>query len=192
MDTKELIVRVQTSTYERDRVMEELYRHPKLKANARKFVLSNGGTKDDAETVFCDAIINFIKNCHKRDFEIRTNIENYFFGVTKNLWYKTIRQRKHTKNIDEISEGSDLDSPEILLIAAERKEHLDQILQKLEEKCRKVLTLWARSMKMEAIAKVMNYSSPEVVRKKKHFCLKKLIGLVHAHPQLMDSLKKRI
>jgi RNA polymerase sigma factor (sigma-70 family) len=172
--------------------MEELYKHPNLKANTQKFILANGGNRDDAETVFCDTIINFVKNCYKNGFEIRTNVENYFFGLTKNLWYKTIRQRKTTSGLEDISQDPESDSPEIVLINNERKQNLEVILMKLEEKCRMVLMLWARNMKMEAIAKKMHYSSAEVVRKKKHFCLKKLVELVNAHPDLLDSLKKQV
>jgi DNA-directed RNA polymerase specialized sigma subunit len=75
------------------------------------------------------------------------------------------------------------------LIGFERRQNLEVVLQQIDDKCRQVLTLWAKDMKMQAIAKVLNYSSAEVVRKKKHFCLKKLIELVNLHPELIDTLK---
>jgi RNA polymerase sigma factor (sigma-70 family) len=194
MNPQDLIDRVRSSIPERDRVMEELFRNDRLKTNTRKFVMGNGGAADDAETILCDAIINFIKNCYKDGFEIRSTIENYFFGVTKNLWFRTIRERKSTSSLEEIPEPperTENTSPEILLIDLERRQNLEVILQKIDEKCRQVLTMWAQDMKMQAIARNLNYSSPEVVRKKKHFCLKKLIELVNAHPGFIDSLKKQ-
>ncbi len=190
MNSQELIERVRSSLHERNKVMEELFLNQRLKAVSHKFVLSNGGTPDDAETILCDTIVNFVKNCYKEGFEIRSTIENYFFGVTKNLWFRTIRERKHSSGL-EVPERPEDDSPEVLLIDMERRHNLELILQKLDEKCREVLMMWARDMKMQAIAKVLNYNSPEVVRKKKHFCLKKLIELANKHPELLDSLNQK-
>lgn len=169
--------------------MTELYANPKLRSNTERFILSNSGTIDDAQTIFCDAIVNFIKNCYKDQFIIHSSLENYFFGVTKNLWFKTIRQRKSTTDLEQVPEEPGEDDPELLLITAEQKQLLGKILGKIDEKCRKVLTLWARDMKMKTIAQKLSYNSPEVVRKKKHFCLKKLIEVVHQHPELIDTLK---
>ncbi len=176
--------------HERNKVMEELFLNDRLKAISHKFVLNNGGTPDDAETILCDTIVNFVKNCYKEGFAIRSTVENYFFGVTKNLWFRTIRERRHSSGL-EVPEGSEENSPEVLLIDMERRHNLELILQKLDEKCREVLLMWARDMKMQAIAKVLNYNSPEVVRKKKHFCLKKLIELANKHPELLDSLNQK-
>jgi RNA polymerase sigma factor (sigma-70 family) len=191
MNSQELIERVRSSMHERNKVMEELFLNDRLKAISHKFVMSNGGTLDDAETILCDTIVNFVKNCYKEGFEIRSTIENYFFGVTKNLWYRTIRERKHSSGLDEVPERLEANSPEVLLIDMERRHNLELILLKLDEKCREVLMMWANDMKMQAIAKVLNYNSPEVVRKKKHFCLKKLIELVNVHPELLDSLNRK-
>ena len=190
MNPQELIDRIRTSMYERDKVMAELFVNEQLRTNTQRFILANGGRGDDVDSILCDTIVNFVKNCYKEDFEIRSNLENYFFGVTKNLWYKTIRERKPTTSLDQVPEKTESDNPELLLIDIERRQKLEVILQKIDEKCRKVLMLWAKDMKMQAIAKVLNYSSAEVVRKKKHFCLKKLIEIVNRHPELIDALKK--
>lgn len=189
MNPQELIDRVRSSVRERDKVMEELYANQALRANTERFILSNSGASDDVETILCDTIVNFVKNCYKPDFQIRTNIENYFFGVTKNLWFRTIRQRKPTTSLDQVPEKPAEGNPELLLVNLEQRKLLEVILEKIDEKCKMVLTLWARDMKMKAIAKELNYSSAEVVRKKKHFCLKKLIEIVNDHPEFIDTLK---
>ncbi len=190
MNPQDLIERVRRSILERDRVMEELYRTKSLRENAVRYILSRGGTKDDALTIYSDVIINFVKNCLRSDFKIKSSLENYFFGVTKNLWYQTIRERKQTIELESIPHKSEVQSPEIILIDLERRQNLEVVLKQLDEKCRKVLTLWARNMRMKAIASQMNYSSPEMARKKKHYCLKRLIELVNQHPELLNSLKK--
>ncbi len=173
----------------RNQAMGLLYQDRKLRDNTVKFVLAKGGTREEADTIFCDTIVNFVKACYRPDFEIKSNLENYFFGVTRNLWYRTLRERDKTTNTEDIPEEVDSETPEILLLQGERKEFLRQILALVDAKCRKVLTLWAHNVKMKAIAAKMAYSSAEVVRKKKHFCLKKLIALVNEHPDYRDALK---
>lgn len=189
MNPEDLIRRVRLSVKGRDEVINELYRNDKLRSNSLKFILSHGGTRDDADSIFCDTIINFTKNCLSEKFKIHSTIENYFFGVTKNLWYKRTKSTKLTQGLDQVKDHYSDESPEIILIDEERRHLLEEILSKLDPKCRKVLALWASDLKMQKIAETMNYSSSEVVRKKKHFCLKKLIDLAKLHPEILDSLK---
>lgn len=159
--------------------MDELSRNEALRANTRKHVMRNGGTRNDADTVYTDVIVVFVNNCLKPDFEIRTTIENYFFGVTKILWRGTLGKRRKNRTTNVLPEAEDPEeNPEDLLLTAERSAFLLELLSRIDDKCRKVLTLWAYRMKMKAIAEKMNYSSPEVARKKKHLCLKKLRNLL--------------
>ncbi|MBK8505085.1 MAG: sigma-70 family RNA polymerase sigma factor [Saprospiraceae bacterium] len=120
--------------------MSELFKDDRIRANTQKFVLANGGLSDDVETVLCDAIVNLVKNCYKPGFEIHSTVENYLFGVTKNLWFRTIRKRKPTSDLDKVPERSEDDDPELLLIEVERKQNLEAILQQIDDKCRQVLT----------------------------------------------------
>ena len=189
MNAAHLIDLIRSGPEGREKAMEQMYHNKKLRGNTIKFILNKGGDQEEAESVFCDAIINFVKSCYKKDFTIHSSIENYLFVVTRNLWYRSLKEKKELKNIDNIPEDIDDNTPELILIGREQHQHLYKILNKIEVKCRKILTLWARNMKMKMIAKEMNYSSPEVVRKKKHFCLKKLITLVDQHPEYQELLK---
>ena len=187
MDPGSLIARVRQGTAERNKVMTELYRNEALRANTRKYVMHNSGTTDDADTVYNDVIIIFVKNCLKPDFNITSTLENYFFGVTKNLWRGTLGKRKKNKTTNHLPKLEDPENPEDLLIFAEKRTYLLELLSKIDDKCREVLILWAYKMKMKAIAEKMNYSSPEVVRKKKHLCLKKLRNLLDDDPEYWED-----
>ncbi len=189
VDAQDYIDRARRSKASRKEVMAELYLNTDLRSNCRKFVCSHGGNVEESNTIYVESIVAFTKACSRQDFNIRTTLENYLFGVTQNLWYRTIRERKKNNPTDNLPEIEDTNSPEILLLSAEKSTLLNEILIKLDDKCRQVLIMWAQKIKMKAIAVEMNYSSPEVVRKKKHFCLKKLIELVKNHPGYLDSLK---
>ena len=164
--------------------MEELYLNEELRANTRKFVMGMGLTKDDADTIYVDVIVIFCNNCLKPDFTITSTLANYFFGVTKNLWKRTIEERKKNRSTDHLPPIVDPDDPESLLMNIEKRTYVWELVQKLDDKCRTVLTLWAYGMKMKAIAAEMNYSSAGGARKKKHFCLKKLINLTKDDPEI--------
>ncbi|MBX2816046.1 MAG: sigma-70 family RNA polymerase sigma factor [Saprospiraceae bacterium] len=189
MDAQDYIDRVRRSLESRNEVMRELYENKQLRSNCHKYVLSNSGTKEDADTLHAESIISFIQACYRPDFNIRTTLENYLFGVTRNLWLSTLRKRKKDNPTDNLPDIEDPQNPEILLISTEKRAILYEILGKLDDKCREVLILWAQNLKMKSIATEMNYSSPEVVRKKKHFCLKRLIELIDDHPPYRAALK---
>ncbi len=191
MEVRDLVDRVRQSIGERNRVIHELYMNKTLRDLTHRFVHKNGGTKDDAETIFTDAIVVFVKNCHRLDFQVKTDLPNYFYGVTKNLWYRTFRNKRGYDLVDQLPEEATQVTPESLLEQEELSEMLRQMLDKLDTKCREVLRLWALNMAMKSIAEKVQMRSAGAARKKKHQCLHKLINIIEDRPDYARYLKKR-
>ena len=191
MEISELIKRVRRSSQERNLVMSELYLNKRLKGNTMRFVMQHGGTKDDAETVFTDTVVSFVKNCYRPDFEIQRNLNSYFLGVTKYLWYRTFRKKDRLQLPETFPDGIEVITPESEFENQESKSIIDAMLSRLDAKCRELLQLWALNMKMHAIAEKVNLGSAGYARKKKHFCLKKLMRIMEDHPEYSEFLKSR-
>ena len=78
------------------------------------------------------------------------------------------------------------------LIAQEKKRLLEDVLNQLDDTCKKVLTLWSINKKMKAIAQDLHYKSEGMARKKKHQCLKRLYAIIDAHPHIKQELSSML
>ena len=154
-------------------------------------LIKKGCTEAKANELYVDAIINFVKACHKPNFAVN-NFPSYLVGISRNLFFSWVTKQKKGVPLDEATTLEDHETPEIFLIRDERKNALNQLLSKLDDICLKVLTLWSQKKKMVEIAKQMNYKSDGMARKKKHQCLQKLYKIVDDNPTLRDDLRSML
>ena len=76
-----------------DLALNGLYRNfPSI----RKLVRSGGGSTNDAEDVFQDALIILIRKT-KTDFQLTAQLSTYLYGVSRLLWNEQLRKRKRLK-----------------------------------------------------------------------------------------------
>lgn len=123
--------------------------HPKV----RSFVLCNSGSEADIQEVVQKTIQEFLLKCRYAPFfkEKLTNFDGYIFAISKNIWFKELRERKKRGIIS-------IDRPDILkeikLVESDnnssemdidtKAEHEKDLfilgeLQKLRDKCQKVI-----------------------------------------------------
>ena len=171
--------KVRESIESRNEVVKLLYLDKALKAKITSYTFNYGGDKDDVHQLLVESIIRFVQRCYNDSFEINTSVEAYVLTVAKNLWIRTIKSRTQDLPLEltEIDRGEPETTIEQLL-GGDRMELLRNALGYLDEKCKKVLTLWASNVKMREIALRLNYKSEGFTRKKKHACLKKLKQLI--------------
>jgi len=172
----------------REDVIREILHETDFTKFVERFVLSNGGSKTEAQTIVNDSILNFIKSSLKPDFEVRSNVLAYIKGTSKNLWYQWIRKQKRHVEMEDNYGGVQEDAS-IQILAKECKNLLENLLNKLGTDCKEILTLWSYNVRMKEIAKTLNYNSDLYVKKKKHLCLKKLLQIVEDHPHLKKELR---
>lgn len=173
------IDRIRKGIPSRNEVITELYSNEKIKGSIYAFVLKNGGSQSDAQDIFTHSIVAFVKQCNSPVFKLKNTLSTYMFSIARYEW---IRQCKNSKRIiysdEEISISGYEPSIEEKIIGQARTEALKKALTYLDDKCKKVLTMWASQVKMREIAITMNYSSEGMARKKKHNCLNKLRVLI--------------
>lgn len=189
MRHKEIIEKVRSGIAGRDEVLISLYNSQDLRNKVFGTLIKNRCSEDKADQLFVDAIINFTKSCFRENFEIKSNLNNYIVGTAKNLWYKEVTKQNKTELLDENPLVSDVETPLITLIHAERIEPIRKLLSLLDKKCREVLTMWAQNRKMIDIASEMDYKSEGMARKKKHQCKEKMYGIIKNNPVLRDDLR---
>ncbi|NNE25903.1 MAG: sigma-70 family RNA polymerase sigma factor [Saprospiraceae bacterium] len=174
----DIVALVRKDISSRNKVIEFLYGHPELKDSIHDFVLKNGGDAEKANDVFVKAIMGFIKQCYRPLFELKSDVKAYVFVVARNEWIKMHRQSQKELSTDQFYEGDGELSVEDKWMDEELKDKIRKCVEQLDERCRKVMTMWASSIRMREIALQMGYKSEGMARKKKHECLQKLKSFI--------------
>ena len=141
-------------------------------------------TEEDAADCFQDAVIAFYKNIVSgRLEELTCSIRTYLFSIGKRLVYRRNHQRQREQPTDHEAGINPADELDWSLIDRFENEHqravLQQAMQRLEEPCRKLLTLYYyHRYPIESIMNALDLPSPGATRIKKMRCLKELKKLV--------------
>jgi len=59
-----------------------------------KYINIHDGDLQNAQDIFQSAIVLLILQARKKDFEIKSTLEGYFFTICKNLWRKELNSKK--------------------------------------------------------------------------------------------------
>jgi RNA polymerase sigma factor (sigma-70 family) len=161
---------------------------------AKAFIMSKGGTQQDADDIFQETIVSFIDSVQKKKFRQESEIRTFLISISKNLWYNEIRKRARAGRREIIFE-MDRDQPETEVIETiqyrEMKQQLNQMLQDLGESCRKILELfYYENLSMKDIVAHLHYENEQVVRNKKYKCLNQLTEKMKLNPLIKDNINE--
>ncbi len=158
-----------------------------------RYILSNGGSQQDAEDIFQEVIVGFIDLVRKDRFRGESSIKTFLFSMNRNLWLNEWKRRDRAmKREIKYEEGSSREESDIShqITAREERDRLHEMVDQLGDTCKKILLLFyyeGRSMK--EIWEQLDYESEQAVRNKKHKCMKKLEELINANPSIKNTLK---
>jgi len=151
-----------------------------------QYVLKNSGSKEDVKDLYQDAFVVFYHKLKQPDFKMSSSIGTYLFSVAKNLWLKRLRDNKvKTVHIDSVSEMSTKEKT-----IDENKQNREfeiatEELQKLGDPCKTLLTeFYYKQTKMEAIAKLLNYTNANRAKAQKYKCMQRLKKAVFKQMQV--------
>ena len=155
-------------------IMKELYTHfPSI----RSHITSNRGKEEDAEDIFQEALMIFYKNVLKSEFELRSQIKTYLFGIAKNLWLKKLRDDKVHFMASDADDNmlADLDYEFEATTIDEAIEQLVELVDNMEEPCKTILiSYYFKKMNMKGIAELLQYKTEQVARQQKYRCIQSL------------------
>ena len=193
MHHDKMIAEIRSGPEGRERVISTLYHDVKLQNGIKKIMQLGQASIDDFNEIFNYTLVQFLKGVmEKPDFTIGTNVNSYLFGIARNLWLQELRKRKKLPDRlpDDYKAVDKSPTIDLLIMDDEKKALLTRVLGKLGKNCRKVLMLWAADFKMKEIADQLDYSSAEVVRKKKFNCMKELNKFLTDHPSTKKMLRE--
>jgi RNA polymerase sigma factor (sigma-70 family) len=163
---------------------------------SRSFIMSKGGTEQDADDIFQETIVAFIDCVQKEKFRQESGIRTFLISISRNLWYNEIRRRKRADSREKLYE-SDREQEDAgindIIQERETKRQMNQLLQSLGESCRKILELfYYENLSMKEIVLHLHYENEQVVRNKKYKCLQQLAEKMKQNPLAAQQVNKLI
>ena len=192
-DPLDIIAQIRGNASQRNAAIRLLVRDGELKRKIAGYVIKNSGDQMEAETVFHDSIVTFVKTAFTRkDFELSVHLHGYMMGVARNVWMNALRKNKRNITVPIEQSGMDeslhTDNMDLLL-KGERGKILKVVLDQMRKKCKEVLMHWASGFKMDEIAKALDYKSGNVVKKKKSECMKELYAYLRDNPHIKERIR---
>ncbi len=157
------------------------------------YVMNNNGSRQDAEDVFQEVMVNFIELVQKDKFRGEASVKTFLFSLNRYTWLNELKRRGRALVREEKYErGQDrveMDTSHFIA-GREGKAEVLRVVGELGETCRKILLLfYYENLSMKEILEATDYETEQVVRNKKYKCLKQLEQMVNANPALKQSLK---
>lgn len=172
MDDKKIIQLIRKGAHQK--ALGRLYENfPQVKA----FILKEGGTAQQAEDIFQDALVICLKKWSQPEFELTSSLTTYIYGVAKFTWRNEARKRT-PQMAGDLVDGFVEDEVNDFLIEEKKYEALDQMLMTIGEKCSKILKwFYFEKMSMKDIAQKLDFQSEKSAKTQKYKCMEKAKGL---------------
>lgn len=143
-----------------------------------KFILANSGSRDDAKDIFQETLLIFSRNLAKEDFALTSSLKTYLYAISRNLWLKSLRDRK----MESALIPADQDFPDLSINAQAEMEsdeklthYMDGLIAKMPVHCQKIVHyVYYDNVPVEEIAERMGYNNTHTASNVKYKCLQQM------------------
>ena len=157
------------------------------------FVMNNSGSRQDAEDVFQEVVVNFIDLVQKDKFRGESSVKTFLFSMNRFMWLNELKRRGRS-SARELKYEKEQDKAETdvsnFIIEKESRTAVMDLVESLGEICKKILVMfYYENLSMREILDKLDYENEQVVRNKKYKCLKQLEKIIAEKPSLKQTLK---
>ena len=155
-------------------------------------ITKNSGNIEDAKDIFQEAMVIFYYKVKSDDFVLNSKISTYIYSISKNQWYKKIRDGKKEKKLelpDYLQNDMEVDFTTNQYDFKDSQIALADLLEKSGEKCVKLLKyFYIANLSLLKISEIFEYSSEQVAKNKKARCLKKIRVIMLQNSEYKEKL----
>ena len=174
--------------------IKQLYRdHYSL---LEQYVLQNQGSRSDAEDIFQETMVAFIRQVEEGKFRGESSIKTFLYALNRNIWLNELKKRGRSQSREERFAAGEEKMQLAIDGILEQQEHnmeLMRSIQNLGDSCKKILLIFYYEQRpIREILSVVSYQNEQVVRNKKMKCLKKLEEMVRANGHMFQKWKNSI
>jgi RNA polymerase sigma factor (sigma-70 family) len=160
------------------------------------FVMNNSGSRQDAEDVFQEVLVNFIDMVQKDKFRGESSVKTLLFSMNRFTWLNELKKRGRSSERElkfKKEQDKDIRDVSSFIIEREMKDSIMKLVDSLGEMCKKILLMfYYENLSMKEMLGNLDYENEQVVRNKKYKCLKQMEKMLAENPSLKQTLKNLI
>lgn len=150
-------------------------------------ITRNGGSYDDAQDIFQDALVVLYDKCRDERFQLSSAFSTLLYGVCRNLWGNRLQKKSRTEvTLSDDFKYSDDTNMEAALMDEEQNRILWEAFRKIGEDCQRLLSMFFDKKNMQEIAEAMGFGSVNYAKKRKFQCKEYLLKQVKADPRYQE------
>jgi RNA polymerase sigma factor (sigma-70 family) len=186
LQTEELLANLKVG---KSHAFERLYKdyYPMI----AKHIRNNNGKEEDAQDIFQETLIVFVKSIQKSDFKLTAKIGTYLYSIAHRMWLYKLRGNKSTSSMEKDGKTIDLiDTGEFELEEKQQYEDkhilMAKILNELKEDCQQLLkSFYFKKRSLSEIAQKMDYTAA-FIKVKKNRCMNAFRKLIETSPEFKN------
>lgn len=175
-------------------VLNTIGHDKQLEGKIHSLIIKNSGSLEDAQDTYQNGLIQIDKQMKEGKFRGGA-VKGFFYQVCFNLWRNELKKNKMQPLSDDGMELhiTEIDPQKVL----ERKEYtrlLDEIFNKIGDKCHKILRLKyfvIDQLDMEDIAMKMGFKNAQIASNTLSKCRKKLWELLQDHKPELEWIRTK-
>ncbi len=144
--------------------------------SVKYFVLKNNGSTADAADVFQDTMLVLIEKMRKDNFVLTASIKTYIVAISKNIWYKKLRNAGREIAFEQMHESNFFE--EINLDIEREKTYADRMkgyMLKITEHCSRLINdIFYKGKELQEIQAQYGYTSRHNAVNQKHKCISQI------------------
>jgi len=157
------------------------------------YVMNNNGSRQDAEDIFQEVVVNFIELVQKDKFRGESSIKTFLFSLNRFTWLNELKRKGRAlareEKYEKGQEKTEMDVSHFIA-GREAKGQVLQLMEQIGETCKKILLMfYYENLSITEMLENLHYENEQVVRNKKYKCLKQLEGMISENPTLKQTLK---
>lgn len=170
MTDQEILVCIRRGDFEKS--VKELYKHlPMIEGALKKY----GASETVIPEIFNDSLVLLLEKSQEPNFQLTSKFSTYLTGICLNNWRNESRKLSTRKKVELDAELTqtyafveyDSDKEEKLRL-------LDKVLEKIQDRCKKLLQLfYFENKRMAEIAETLGFSSEKSAKTQKYKCMEK-------------------
>lgn len=172
----------------RDTALHWWFGNVGLQQWVRRYAQQHGGSEADGEDLYHDTFITFDRLLREGKYRKESSLKTFFCSIAKWQWLNLQRKRGRMQSLEEKEVPEIGQFAEEDMYDRERQAVLQQLLEKLGTRCKRILTLYQLNYTMKEIATEMAYSSDQVAMNQCSECRKKLKALIENSAELKEFL----
>ncbi len=148
-----------------------------------------GGNEEDGADVFQEAVLVLIEKINEKIFREESTIKTFLFSIIRNAWLMELRTRERRKKRENFYTIGESTIQQAALLN-DSLSNIQVLFNLLGEVCKKILIgFYFENKSMKELLEEFEFRNEQVLRNRKHTCMRKLKEILSENQELLHSLK---